>query len=43
MTVEAPSVVAAPPLRRIPGESGTWVFLFGDILVFGAFFATFLV
>ncbi len=29
--------------RRIPGESGTWVFLFGDILVFGAFFLTFLV
>jgi len=29
--------------RRIPGESGTWVFLFGDMLVFGAFFATFMV
>jgi len=29
--------------RRIPGESGTWVFLFGDMLVFGAFFVTFLV
>lgn len=36
---------AAPPrtVRRIPGESGTWVFLFGDMLVFGAFFVTFLV
>lgn len=35
---------AAPPHRkRIPGESGTWVFLFGDMLVFGAFFVTFLV
>lgn len=35
---------AAPPdSRRIPGESGTWVFLFGDMLVFGAFFVTFLV
>ena len=35
----------APPgqARRIPGESGTWVFLFGDMLVFGAFFVTFLV
>ena len=35
----------APPHdpRRIPGESGTWVFLFGDMLVFGAFFVTFLV
>lgn len=29
--------------RRVPGESGTWVFLFGDMLVFGAFFVTFLV
>ena len=29
--------------RRIPGEGGTWVFLFGDMLVFGAFFVTFLV
>ncbi len=35
----------SPPrgARRIPGESGTWVFLFGDMLVFGAFFVTFLV
>ena len=42
MTVKAPSAseVAA---RRIPGEQGTWVFLFGDMLVFGAFFATFMV
>jgi nitric oxide reductase NorE protein len=29
--------------RRIPGEQGTWVFLFGDMLVFAAFFATFMV
>ena len=36
---------AAPPrpARKVPGESGTWVFLFGDMLVFGAFFVTFLV
>ena len=34
---------AAPADKRIPGESGTWVFLFGDMLVFGAFFVTFLV
>jgi nitric oxide reductase NorE protein len=32
-----------PTVRRVPGESGTWVFLFGDMLVFGAFFVTFLV
>jgi nitric oxide reductase NorE protein len=42
VTIEAPSTTAVP-VRRIPGESGTWVFLFGDMLVFGAFFATFMV
>ena len=42
MTVEAPPTPAAPA-RRIPGETGTWVFLFGDMLVFAAFFATFMV
>ncbi|MCW2550999.1 MAG: cytochrome c oxidase, subunit family protein [Mycobacterium sp.] len=42
MTLDAPAAVA-PPVRRVPGETGTWVFLFGDMLVFGAFFATFMV
>ncbi|WP_293234785.1 cytochrome c oxidase subunit 3 [Mycolicibacterium sp.] len=28
--------------RRIPGEPGVWIFLFGDMLVFGVFFATFM-
>lgn len=28
--------------RHIPGEPGVWVFLFGDMVVFGAFFATFM-
>jgi nitric oxide reductase NorE protein len=42
VTVEAPSTSAAAA-RRIPGESGTWVFLFGDMLMFGAFFAAFLI
>lgn len=40
------SVSTFPPqrdTRRVPGEGGTWVFLFGDMLVFGAFFVTFLV
>ncbi|MGN7781081.1 cytochrome c oxidase subunit 3 [Mycolicibacterium sp. 22603] len=37
------TTVAPAQGRRIPGESGTWVFLFGDMLVFGAFFVTFLV
>lgn len=32
----------AVPARRTPGEAGTWVFLFGDLIVFAAFFATFL-
>jgi nitric oxide reductase NorE protein len=36
-------VTVAVPTRRVPGESGTWVFLFGDMLVFGTFFATFMV
>jgi nitric oxide reductase NorE protein len=35
--------VTAPTVRRIPGESGTWVFLFGDMVVFGVFFVTFMV
>jgi nitric oxide reductase NorE protein len=42
VTVEAPPNPTAP-VRRIPGETGTWVFLFGDMLVFAAFFATFMV
>ena len=41
MTVSAPTAQATA--RRVPGENGTWVFLFGDMLVFGAFFATFMV
>jgi nitric oxide reductase NorE protein len=37
------STSSVQPAHRIPGEAGTWVFLFGDMLVFGAFFVTFLV
>lgn len=37
------TATTARDARRIPGESGTWVFLFGDMVVFGAFFVTFLV
>lgn len=33
---------AASGQRHVPGEAGTWVFIFGDLLVFGAFFVTFL-
>ncbi|RDH78874.1 cytochrome c oxidase subunit 3 family protein [Mycolicibacterium moriokaense] len=35
--------MTATAIRRIPGESGTWVFLFGDMVVFGVFFVTFMV
>lgn len=41
MTVSVPTAQATA--RRVPGERGTWVFLFGDMLVFGTFFATFMV
>ena len=43
MTSEAVPAAPHDAARRIPGESGTWVFLFGDMLVFGAFFVTSLV
>ena len=39
----ASTVPGESTARRIPGESGTWVFLFGDMLVFGVFFVTFMV
>lgn len=39
MTAGSPSTVG----RRVPGEQGTWVFLFGDMLVFAVFFATFMI
>jgi nitric oxide reductase NorE protein len=41
VTVSAPTAQATA--RQVPGENGTWVFLFGDMLVFGTFFATFMV
>jgi nitric oxide reductase NorE protein len=41
VTVGAPTEPATT--RRVPGENGTWVFLLGDMLVFGTFFATFVV
>jgi len=34
--------MATPDRRRVPGEPGVWIFLFGDMLVFGVFFATFM-
>ncbi|WP_319453153.1 MULTISPECIES: hypothetical protein [unclassified Mycobacterium] len=38
--------VSAAPLvavRKAPGEQATRIFLFGNMMVFGAFFATFMV
>lgn len=43
MTTVATSPAAGAREKRIPGEQGTWVFLFGDMIVFAVFFATFLV
>jgi nitric oxide reductase NorE protein len=28
--------------RHVPGETGTWVFIFGDMVIFAVFFATYL-
>ena len=32
----------AAPARHVPGETGTWIFIFGDMLVFAVLFATYL-
>jgi nitric oxide reductase NorE protein len=32
----------AEVIRHVPGEPGVWIFLFGDMVVFGVFFATFM-
>jgi nitric oxide reductase NorE protein len=34
-------VVPAGHARRIPGEEGAWLFIFGDMLVFAVFFLTY--
>ena len=39
-TVER-SVDAPGPSTRVPGETGIWVLIFGDLLLFGVFFTTF--
>lgn len=42
-TTEAESGQAPPgKQKRIPGEEGTWIFIFGDMLVFAVFFVVFL-
>lgn len=42
-TAPPPDEAQAPKrTRRIPGEEGTWIFIFGDMTVFAVFFAVFL-
>jgi len=36
------SSAATRTLPHVPGEPGVWIFLFGDMVVFGVFFATFM-
>jgi nitric oxide reductase NorE protein len=33
---------AAPAMPKVPGEAGLWIFILGDMLVFGAVFCTYL-
>lgn len=35
------AAVVAEPKRRVPGEEGVWVLVFGDLMVFGVFFLAF--
>lgn len=39
--VRRPRPVAAPSDRHVPAEAGVWVFVLGDMTIFGAFFAVF--
>jgi nitric oxide reductase NorE protein len=41
-TTTRPTTQASPRTRRIPGEDGTWIFIFGDMCVFAVFFCVFL-
>jgi nitric oxide reductase NorE protein len=40
--VDGDRSTAAKGVRHVPGEPGVWIFLFGDMVVFGAFFGTFM-
>jgi len=42
-TVDAPPGAAPARKGHLPGEEGVWVFIFGDLLVFAAFFITYAV
>lgn len=41
-TARADTASNRPASAHVPGEVGTWVFIFGDVLVFSVFFATYL-
>jgi nitric oxide reductase NorE protein len=43
MNSEQTTAPAARRKRHLPGEEGVWVFIFGDLLVFAAFFITYAV
>ena len=46
MTAEAQSVPADAPARRapaLPGDAGMWVFVLGDMVIFGVYFIVFMV
>ncbi len=46
MTAAAQSRPAAAPARRapaLPGDAGMWVFVLGDMVIFGVYFIVFMV
>lgn len=42
-SADGPGAASGPAKRHLPGEEGVWVFIFGDLLVFTAFFITYAV
>lgn len=43
MTTTIDPASSTTPRRKVPGEEGTWIFIFGDMCVFAVFFAYYLV
>jgi nitric oxide reductase NorE protein len=42
LTEEGAEAPPSTPRKHVPGEEGTWIFIFGDMTVFALFFAVFL-
>lgn len=42
MLEQAATFSSAPRRNHLPGEAGIWIFILGDMTVFGLFFATFM-